>query len=251
MSKKRLKATGTILVPIVFAALLIWSLQKKGQVSQDRSLQDRDTSFSSTLKNKAVILKSFQTEGSVPTEDLMLRKVASQKDEEDKEKSRTRLTSKRRSQTHKNTSTAATNTLYLNNVQYVWMNSLSAKKLDLDDDSRESSSPYGYQISTLPSPQKEFGVFEESALFVVTDRHGFERKIITGAFIVKFHDISLVESVAQSLNLDQKYSAPQINTFIFQAKNGQNLFHIESSLRASPGVESVILEVLGRGATSK
>lgn len=238
MSRSHLIRKSAVLVIALAGFYLFWR-------SKDVEVTQRNTSLKLTpvVANGAVVLKSFQSEAPTPVVPEVSREPASQK----KNRTKPGLIEKNRASIKK-TDKKDNDAVQLNGVPYIWLRTLAAKK---SDDSSSTNSPDGYSLATLPTPRNNFGVFDSNALFVVTDRLGMEKKIITGAFVVEVHDMDEADSIAKSLDLEVTYLAPQISTVIFQARNGQNLFHVETSLRANPRVGKVTLEILGKGATTK
>lgn len=110
--------------------------------------------------------------------------------------------------------------------------------------------PIGFELRREKST-KINRIHDSEKLLVFTDRYGIEKKILTGSIIVNFEDVSLVDKIKVEYNLDIQYSAPQIKTAIYKAKNGQNVFDLQSSISKNSGVKSVKLELLGRGVVAK
>lgn len=194
----------------------------------------------------SVVLKSFQSSNAPETasaiEDLRdkpTRQPAAERKEYKKDTSKAIKSG--RTQVHKSP-------INLNSTPYIWLNSLSAKR-SLESVGK-SDSPDGFEITTT-APQNNLGTFNANALYVVTDKLGFEKKIITGVLIVKLRDISSADSLARENQLDVSYLAPQIHTVLLQVRSGQNIFEKQKSLKTSPEVKSVSLEILGKGASIK
>ncbi|MBX2987096.1 MAG: hypothetical protein KF802_04285 [Bdellovibrionaceae bacterium] len=225
---------------IVLAGFYLFWRSRSVEVTQ------RETSLKLTpaVANGAVVFKSFQNEAPTLAVPDISREPASQR----KNRTKARLIEKNRTSIKKR-GKKDDDIVHLNGAPYVWLRLLAAKKID---GSSNTSSPDGYSLSTLSVPRNDFGAFDSDALFVVTDRLGVEKKVITGAFVIEIHDdLGEADAIAKSLDLEVTYLAPQINTAILQARSGQNLFRVEASLRADPRVSKVTLEILGKGATTK
>ncbi len=193
----------------------------------------------------SVVLKSFQSsstpEAATKIEDLSYKPTREPAAERKEYK-------KNSSSAVKSGRTQVLKSINLNGAPYIWLNSLSAKR-SLESVGK-SDSPDGFEITTT-APQNSLVTFNANALYVVTDKFGFEKKIITGVLIVKLRDISTADSLAKANQMDVSYLAPQINTALLQVRSGQNIFEKEKSLRTSPEVKSVSLEILGKGASIK
>ncbi|MBK7845610.1 MAG: hypothetical protein IPJ71_18350 [Bdellovibrionales bacterium] len=190
--------------------------------------------------NGHILIQSFQT---TDTESAVIktptRQLASEK---------RRLVKTRSSSSRKNDSSEQSNIL-VNDASYIWLKTLSARKTAQYSEKSEAAD--GYEILVSPVPRNTFGIFDSNALYVVIDGPGYEKKIVTGAFILKMESTDNVDSLARSHNLSVSYKATHIGVAILQAQDGQNLFEIESALKASPAIISVEIEILGKGARVK
>lgn len=235
--KKSAKIAIIVLISFVIFCAFLFS-KRESEKPLAASSDDSSTIVPATA-NGSIVLKSFQSTekslGASQSRDLQ-REPASEKKGFKKLKS--------------NNSKGITGikTVKVDGTSYIWFDSLIAKRNQ--DNIGKSNSPDGFEIiSTVP--MKNFGVYDENALHIVTDKFGFERRVITGVLIVELQDINVAGELAKSHQIDVSYLAPQIHTALLHVRNGQNIFEKEIALRNSPNVKSVKLEILGKGATIK
>jgi hypothetical protein len=137
--------------------------------------------------------------------------------------------------------------LTLNNTKWRWIKNLRAKSLA---SSKTKDFAKGYAISNFDKTE-EFGVYNSSDLFIVSDFWGFEKRVVTGAIVARLTDVDTADEIAEALDLSVTYVDPQIKTAIFQMKDGQLFQEKIEQILASPGVKTAKLELLGRGVEPK
>ncbi len=137
-------------------------------------------------------------------------------------------------------------TFQLNGNKYYWLSNYEAK---LSPGLINENFANGYEVKKLSKDKINFEIFNKKSLQIV--QSGPVKKIVTGAFIVQYKSKKDVEDFANKIGLLVSYQAPQIQTLIFQAQNGQNLFQILSKLKSLPDVNYVEMELLGEGVVAQ
>lgn len=231
-------------IPILFLLLAYFIFRNNENLINMNYAKPKKSPLVFTVAG-AVVLESFQsndlTDNQTKQEDYNnkpTRAPTMERKEFSKHRNLNIKTSK--NQVHKS--------IHLNGVPYIWLNTLSAKKRM--DFVVKSNSPDGFEIISATSKQS-LEKFNSNSLYVVTDKDGFEKKVITGVLIVELHDNANTESLAKKNLIDIVYLAPQIHTALYQVRNGQNLFDKQKTLMTSHDVKSVKIEILGKGASIK
>ncbi len=133
-------------------------------------------------------------------------------------------------------------TFQLNGNKYYWLSDYEAK---LSPGLVNENFANGYEVKKLSKDKINFEIFNQKSLQIV--QSGPSKKIVTGAFIVQYKSKKDVEDFASQIGLLVLYQAPQIQTLIFQAQDGQDLFQILSKLKSFTNINYVEMELLGQG----
>lgn len=138
----------------------------------------------------------------------------------------------------------------INGASYVWLKNVYAVPAkDEPDGKAPPDFPPGFVLVEQPPIQKSVFEINTKSLNVVQSKSG-EKFVLTGAVVVETKTLSS-DQISKLLDMPLTYDAGHISTFIYQARDGQDLKIAVAKLPANAAVSRVTIELLGRGVKAQ